>query len=122
MGKHLHMTNTARALAGLTALFLLVTGLLYRRDTAAAAADYTIGPTRAASEEALAPAFTPVDLNTADEETLSALTGIGPALARRIIDYRRENGPFPSIEEIMEVKGIGQSVFQQIQREITVGP
>ena len=63
-----------------------------------------------------------VNINTADLTALDSLPGIGPALAQRIIDYRDANGPFQSIEEIMNVSGIGQSIFDNIQSLITVGP
>lgn len=49
-----------------------------------------------------------VDLNTAGLEELQALPGIGPALARRIVEHRREHGPFRRVEDLLEVKGIGE--------------
>ena len=53
-------------------------------------------------------------------EEFSRLPGIGPKLAECIIDYREGNGPFDSIDEIMEVQGIGQGVFEDIKESITV--
>jgi len=61
-----------------------------------------------------------VNINTAAAQQLEALPGIGPALAQRIIDYRTANGPFQSIEDITNVKGIGQHTFEQLQDQITV--
>jgi competence protein ComEA len=53
----------------------------------------------------------PVNINTADAETLAAeLTGVGPALANAIIEDRRRNGPFSSAEELARVSGIGERV------------
>lgn len=61
-----------------------------------------------------------VNINTADADELELLTGIGPALAGRIIDYREENGSFGSIADIMEVSGIGPATFEKFKDEITV--
>jgi comEA protein len=56
-----------------------------------------------------------VDLNTAGEEELCALPGIGPVLARRILDYRAESGGFYSPEDLMKVKGIGEKKFAKVK-------
>lgn len=61
-----------------------------------------------------------VDINTADADTLDALPGIGPALAERIIAYREANGGFDSIEELMEVSGIGEATFEELAAYIMV--
>ena len=52
-----------------------------------------------------------VHLNTADVAALDTLPRIGPALAQRIIDWREANGPFTSIDQLLEVTGIGDAVF-----------
>lgn len=49
----------------------------------------------------------PVNVNTASAEELQALSGIGPALSQRIVDYRRAHGPFPSVDALQNVSGIG---------------
>jgi competence protein ComEA len=69
----------------------------------------------AAAKAKLAPGQK-VDINTADEETLQALPGIGPAKAKAIIAGR----PYAKIEDIMKVKGIKQGVFNKIKDSITV--
>jgi competence protein ComEA len=61
-----------------------------------------------------------IDINTASAGELEELPGIGPALAQSIIDHRESHGPFGSIEEIMDVQGIGQGVFDDIRELITV--
>jgi len=61
-----------------------------------------------------------LNINTATATELEALPGIGPTLAQRIVDYRTQHGPFQSIEDIMNVSGIGPSIFDQIQILITV--
>lgn len=61
-----------------------------------------------------------VNINTADAATLMSLPGIGETYARRIIDMRRQRGPFKSIEEIMLVKGIGEKKFEKMKPYIRV--
>lgn len=60
------------------------------------------------------------DLNKADKIELDALPGIGPALAQRILDYREEHGAFRSIEELKNVKGIGDAMFEKLRQYLTV--
>ncbi len=62
-----------------------------------------------------------ININTADAATLDTLPGIGATKAQAIIDYRVANGSFATIEDIMKVKGIGQSTFDEIKPLITVG-
>jgi competence protein ComEA len=62
-----------------------------------------------------------VNINTATAEELDTLPGIGPAFAQRIIEYREANGPFESIEGIINVSGIGDATFEKIKDRITVG-
>jgi competence protein ComEA len=70
----------------------------------------------------LAPLLTlagPVNINTADAETIaSELTGIGLAKANAIVEYRRLNGDFDVPEELLKVKGIGPRVLAANQRDI----
>lgn len=61
-----------------------------------------------------------VNLNTATSEQLQTLPGIGPALAKTIIDYRAKTGKFTKIEELLNVKGIGEKKFQQIKDRLVV--
>ncbi len=61
-----------------------------------------------------------LNLNTATLQELDALPGIGPALAQRILDYRAQNGSFKNIEELQEVKGIGETLFNEIKELVTV--
>jgi competence protein ComEA len=62
-----------------------------------------------------------ININTASIEELDKLPGIGPSLAKAIIDYRTKNGPFKQIEDINEVKGIGDALFEKIKEQISVG-
>lgn len=61
-----------------------------------------------------------VNINEADAKELQTVKGIGEVSAQRIIDYREENGPFKSIEDIQEVKGFGEKTFEKIRDRITV--
>jgi competence protein ComEA len=61
-----------------------------------------------------------MNINRADSSTLQKLPGIGPTLAQRIIDYRKKIGRFKSIEQLLNVKGIGPSKFNDIKDKIRV--
>lgn len=60
-----------------------------------------------------------VNINTADEKALEELPGIGPALAKRIIEYRNQK-PFTSVEELKNVSGIGGKKFEQMKDKVTL--
>lgn len=61
-----------------------------------------------------------VNINTAPLEELEKLSGVGKSMAKRIIDYRETHGGFANKEEIMNVKGIGKRVFENIKNNICV--
>lgn len=63
-----------------------------------------------------------ININTASSFELESLPGIGPTTAQKIIAYRDENGPFLSIEDIINVSGIGPGTYERIKDLITVGP
>ncbi|GAB4083606.1 hypothetical protein GCM10028784_02360 [Myceligenerans cantabricum] len=67
-----------------------------------------------------APGTGEVDVNTADPAALETLSGIGPALARAIIEWRTANGPFASVDELDDVPGIGPAVLEGIRPEVHV--
>ncbi|MDM5315819.1 helix-hairpin-helix domain-containing protein [Fictibacillus sp. b24] len=60
-----------------------------------------------------------ININSADEALLQTLNGVGPAKAQSIITYREEHGPFTSIEQLMEVRGIGEKTIEQWKDKIS---
>ena len=71
-----------------------------------------------------APAIQPqskININTAGYEELQQITGVGPVLAQRILDWRNANGLFYEIEDIKQVSGIGEATFEKMRNEIAVG-
>lgn len=63
-----------------------------------------------------------ININTANQEELESLPGIGEVKARAIINYRTQNGYFLNLEELMNVEGIGQKTFDQLKELITIDP
>ncbi len=61
-----------------------------------------------------------VNINTATQEQLETLPGVGPAIAKKIIEHRSKVGKFSKIEEIINVKGIGEKKFQQMKDRLIV--
>lgn len=61
-----------------------------------------------------------ININTADKEELMTLSGIGEAKADAVIAYREEHGSFQNIDEIMNVSGIGENLFEKIKEKICV--
>jgi competence protein ComEA len=69
------------------------------------------------------PALALVNINTASQDEFVALhKGLGPAKAQAIIDYRKANGPFKSVDDLRHVKGIGAKRLERLRPELTVGP
>ncbi len=92
---------------------LLVLGLA----GTALAAQESDRPTAAKPAAATASA---VNLNTATPVELEALPGVGPAMAQRIVEYRQQHGGFKKIEELMNVRGIGEASFLKLKALVTV--
>lgn len=62
-----------------------------------------------------------INLNTASAEQLTALPGVGPKLAARIVEHRQKEGGFRSVSELMNVKGVGEKNLAKIQGYLSVG-
>jgi competence protein ComEA len=61
----------------------------------------------------------PIDLNSATAEQLDALPGVGPATAKAIIDHRTKNGPFRSVDDLLDVRGIGPAKLDALRDSVT---
>lgn len=73
------------------------------------------------SEARQPPAGEQVNINEADAETLAdVLQGVGPSRARAIVEYREQNGPFDSLDELSEVKGVGTATVDLNRDRITL--
>jgi len=86
---------------------------------AAATATPDAGVTHAAVAEAATAVPEPVDLNVATASELEALPGIGPATATAIVEYRTQTGPFGSVDQLVEVRGIGPAKLAVIREFVT---
>ncbi len=77
---------------------------------------------KAAPPAAQAARVEPVNLNTASAAQLETLPGIGPKTAGLIIEYRQKNGGFKKVEDVMNVRGVGEKSFLKLKSLITVTP
>ena len=93
--------------AALLAFVVAVPSLVHAQSTPAPASG---------SEKAL------VNINTASAAEFEALPGIGPKMAQRIVEYRDKNGAFKKLEDLMNVKGIGEKNFLKLKAQLTVAP
>lgn len=99
-----------------TALVVLALGVAAPALDASASQD---APTRQTQKP---PADTPINLNSATAAELEKLPGVGAATAARIVEYRQKNGAFKKIEDLMNVRGIGEKTFLSLKPLITVAP
>lgn len=103
------MTQTLRALIGCAAIICAVTAT----------------PQVSYADKQQAPVAAPktiVNLNTATIEQLTTLPGVGPKTAQLILEYRAKNGGFKKIEELMNIKGIGEKSFLKLKPLVSAPP
>jgi competence protein ComEA len=62
----------------------------------------------------------PININRASAKEFDGLAGIGPVIAKRIVEYRRVNGPFMAIEDLQKVSGIGSAKFEEFKSKVSV--
>lgn len=112
------ITKAEGILLGLTALFLCGLLVLAWQDRQAAqSASLVVQPAHSVPVEEVTPQ---INLNTATAQELEALPGIGTELAGRIVDYRTEHGGFSSVEELLEVPGIGEGKLEALEGLVIV--
>ena len=124
-----------KAALGLTAAFLLFTGgWFYARQSAAQ--PYTVTVSQSAPEVSSAPAASNneeskpesllegavIDINSAPVEELQRLPGIGEKRAQAIVAWREEHGPFQSVDELVQVSGIGEKLLAGLRDYAAAGP
>jgi competence protein ComEA len=85
-------------------------------------ASLAAAPARAGNSPAAATADVSgvINLNSASAEQIAFLPRVGIKLAERVVDYRKSNGPFKKIEDLMEVKGVGEKLFVALKPHLTV--
>ena len=79
-----------------------------------------LAPVTVLAQKGKAASTEKINLNTATPEQLQTLPGIGPAMAKRVIEYRTKVGKFNKIEELINVKGIGEKRFQRIKDRLVI--
>jgi competence protein ComEA len=100
-----------------TVLTLAVVAATVAASPAVVSAQNKPAASRAAAKPALA---APVNINTASAAEFEALPGIGAAMAARIVEYRQKNGPFKKIEDLMNVRGLGEKNFLKLKPQLTL--
>lgn len=112
----IHRHTVTQAVVGASSAIALIASL----SGAALARPVLPGGQAPAAKEK--PAAAIVNINTATVGELQTLPGVGAATAARILEYRQKNGGFKKIEELMNVRGIGEKTFLKLKPLITITP
>jgi len=104
------------------AAFVTLVALLAAMHPIAAGAQTPTAPRSSSRSTAKPASTTPLNINTASATELEALPGIGAKTAARIVEYRQKNGPFKKVEELMNVRGVGEKNFLKLKPQITIAP
>lgn len=108
-------------LAGLTILtFVFLLGFYLGGKTARVPITVTVAPNSASPVSDSAEAYL-ININTAGKAMLMTLPGIGETTALRIIEWRETHGPFPDVEALLNIQGIGSKTLEEILDYITIG-
>ena len=97
---------------------IVLSAVVFANPNAAGAAQASAG-SRSPAKAALTGAL---NINTASVDDFVALPGIGPKTAALIVEYRQKNGPFKKVEDLMNIRGIGEKNFLKLKPQITVAP
>lgn len=111
-----HSLHLVRALASFASTVVLFAGIA----VAVSAQALPAAPTSKQTKEK--PSVAVVNINTATSTELQTLPGIGASTATRILDYRQKNGGFKKVEDLMNVRGIGEKTFLKLKPLITLTP
>lgn len=104
---------------GITAIFLCVLiGIFVGRNTAGVY--IPLNETKDVISQTQSNNNGQIDINTATSEQLQLIPGIGQTIAQRIIDYRAENGNYQSVDDLLNVSGIGEKKLEQMKPYIKV--
>lgn len=111
-----------RTLAVLGSLALVALGVLFRQQQRPplAVVGTPVTPQHAVPWDAALASARQVDINTASASELERLPGVGPALAKRIVEYRSAHGPFQSPDDLQQVQGIGPKTYETLRDDATV--
>jgi len=115
------MNSREKLLLGLLSAVILVGAVLNQVRRKRLADRRRASPVRTVVAHEADTSGLPLDLNTATARDLEALPGIGPVLARRVIDYRQRAGGFRSIAQLLEVSGIGPKRFAALKGLVCAG-
>lgn len=120
------MKNSGQiALLSITILFIgLMMGIYIGNSTSRNHIKLTYDPTAYSDgigNDNIRPPIVKININTATVEELTILPGIGESSAKQIVEYRQNNGPFYSIDDLKKVKGVSHNRLKEIRKYITVG-